>query len=50
MSDRVRKLFDDAMKLSDDERLELAAQLLSSLPADAEDLVQLRLAARIAKR
>ena len=36
MTDRARKLLEDALTLSDDERLELAEQLLTSLPADAE--------------
>lgn len=36
MTDLAHKLLEDAMTLSDDERLDLAEQLLSSLPADAE--------------
>jgi putative addiction module component (TIGR02574 family) len=36
MTDRARKLLEDALTLSDGERLDLAEQLLSSLPADAE--------------
>ena len=41
MTDRARKLLQDAMALSEDERLDLAEQLLSSLPADAEWLAEL---------
>ena len=36
MTDRARKLLEDAMTLSEDERLDLAEQLLSSLPEDQE--------------
>ena len=32
MTDRARKLLEDAMTLSEDERLDLAEQLMSSLP------------------
>jgi putative addiction module component (TIGR02574 family) len=46
MTDRARKLFEDALTLSDDERLDLAEQLLSSLPADAESLAELERRAR----
>jgi len=46
MTGRARKLLDDAMTLSDDERLELAEQLLSSLPADTEWLDELERRAR----
>jgi putative addiction module component (TIGR02574 family) len=46
MTDRARKVFNDAMTLSDDERLDLADQLLSSLPADAEWLGELERRAR----
>ena len=46
MSDRARKLYEDAMTLSDDERLDLADQLLSSLPADEEWLGELERRAR----
>ena len=41
MTDRARKLFEDALALSDDERIDLAEQPLSSLPADAEWLAEL---------
>jgi putative addiction module component (TIGR02574 family) len=41
MSDRARRLLEDALTLSDDERLDLAEQLLSSLPADVEALAEL---------
>ena len=46
MTDRARKLLDEAMTLSDDERLDLAEQLLSSLPPDAEWLAELERRAR----
>ena len=46
MTDRARKLLEDAMALSDDERLDLAEHLLSSLPADAEWLAELERRAR----
>jgi putative addiction module component (TIGR02574 family) len=46
MTDLARKLLADAMALSDDERLELAEQLLSSLPADAEWFGELERRAR----
>jgi hypothetical protein len=36
MTGRARKVLEEALSLSEDERLELAAQLLSSLPADRE--------------
>ena len=45
MTDRGRKFLEDAM-LSDDERLDLAEQLLSSLPADQEWLAELERRAR----
>jgi putative addiction module component (TIGR02574 family) len=46
MTDRARKLLEDALTLSDDERLDLAEQLLSSLPADEEGLAELERRAR----
>jgi putative addiction module component (TIGR02574 family) len=46
MTDHARKLFEDAMTLSDDERRDLAEQLLSSLPADAALLDELERRAR----
>jgi putative addiction module component (TIGR02574 family) len=46
MTDRARKLLEDAMTLSDDERLDLADQLLSSLPSDAEWFAELERRAR----
>jgi uncharacterized tellurite resistance protein B-like protein len=46
MTDRARKLFEDAMTLSDDERIDLTEQLLSILPADAEWLGELERRAR----
>ena len=46
MTDRARKLLQDALTLSDDERRDLAEQLMSSLPADAEWLAELERRAR----
>jgi len=46
MTDRARKLLEDALTLSDDERLDLAEQLLSSLPSDVESLAELERRAR----
>lgn len=46
MTDRARRVLEDALSLSDDERLDLAEQLLSSLPADAEWLAELERRAR----
>jgi putative addiction module component (TIGR02574 family) len=46
MTDRARKLLEDAMTLSEDERLDLAEQLLSSLPEDQEWLAELEGRAR----
>jgi putative addiction module component (TIGR02574 family) len=41
MTDRARKLLEDALALPDEERLDLAEQLLSSVPADTEWLAEL---------
>lgn len=46
MTDRALKVLEDAMSLSDDERLDLADQLLSSLPVDAEWMAELERRAR----
>jgi putative addiction module component (TIGR02574 family) len=46
MTDRARKLLEDAMALSEDERLDLAEQLMSSLPMDGEWLAELERRAR----
>lgn len=46
MTDRARKLLEDAMALSEDERLDLEEQLLTSLPADAEWVAELERRAR----
>ena len=46
MTERARKLLEDAMSLSDDERLDLAEQLMSSLPADPEWMAELERRAR----
>jgi putative addiction module component (TIGR02574 family) len=46
MNDRARKLLEDALALPEDERLDLADKLLSSLPADAEWLAELERRAR----
>jgi putative addiction module component (TIGR02574 family) len=42
----ARKILEDALALSDDERLDLAEQFLSSLPADVEWLAELERRAR----
>ena len=46
MTDRARKLLEDALTLTDDERFDLAEQLMSSLPADEEALAELERRAR----
>ena len=47
MNDRAHKVLEDALTLSDDERLDLADQLLlSSLPPDTEWLAELERRAR----
>src|SRR5512139_1597375 len=46
MTDRDRKLLEDAMTLSEDERLDRAEQLLSSLPEDQEWLAEFERRAR----
>ena len=46
MTDRARKLLQDALTLSEDERLDLAEQLMSSLPADSEWMAELERRAR----
>jgi len=46
VTDRARKLLEDALTLTDDERFALAEQLLSSLPADAEWFAELERRAR----
>ena len=46
MTNRARQLLEDALTLSDDERLEFAERLMSSLPADAEWLAELERRAR----
>jgi putative addiction module component (TIGR02574 family) len=46
MTERARKLLQDAMSLSEDERLDLAEQLMSSLPADSEWMAELERRAR----
>jgi len=46
MTDRARKVLQDALTLSDDERLDLAEQLISSLPTDTEWLAELERRAR----
>jgi len=46
MTDRARKLLEDAMSLSEDERLDLAEQLLTSLPTDSEWVAELERRAR----
>jgi hypothetical protein len=46
MTARARKILKEAMALSDDERLALAEELLTSLPTDADWLVELERRAR----
>jgi hypothetical protein len=46
MTGRAHKVLEDALKLSDDELLDLAEQLMSSLPSDPEWLVELECRAR----
>jgi putative addiction module component (TIGR02574 family) len=46
MTERARKLLQDAMSLSEDGRLDLAEQLMSSLPADSEWMAELEHRAR----
>lgn len=46
MTDLARKLLQDALTLSEDERLDLAEQLMSSLPADPEWMAELERRAR----
>jgi hypothetical protein len=40
MTNRARQLLEDALTLSDDERVEFAEQLMSSLTVDAEWLAE----------
>jgi hypothetical protein len=46
MTSRARKVLEEALSLPDDERRDLAEQLLSSLPADREWLAELERRAR----
>lgn len=46
MTGRAHKVLEEALSLSEDERLDLAEQLLSSLPADREWLAELERRAR----
>lgn len=46
MTSRAHKVLEDALSLSDDERLDLAEQLLSSLPAARAWLAELERRAR----
>ena len=46
MTDRVRVLLQDALTLSEDERLDLAEQLLTSLPVDTEWMNEIERRAR----
>jgi putative addiction module component (TIGR02574 family) len=46
VTDLARKLLQDALTLSEDERLDLAEQLMSSLPADPEWMAELERRAR----
>jgi hypothetical protein len=46
VTDRARKLLEDALALSEEERQDLAEQLLTSLPEDQEWLAELESRAR----
>jgi putative addiction module component (TIGR02574 family) len=46
MTGRAHRVLEDALSLSDDERLDLTEQLLSSLPVDTEWLAELERRAR----
>ena len=46
MTGRAHKVLEDALSLSEDERLDLAERLLSSLPSDPEWLAELERRAR----
>ena len=46
MTGRAHKVLEEALSLSEDERLDLAEQLLSSLPADRDWLAELERRAR----
>jgi putative addiction module component (TIGR02574 family) len=46
MTGRAHKVLEEALSLSEDERLDLAERLLSSLPADPEWLAELERRAR----
>jgi putative addiction module component (TIGR02574 family) len=50
MTTKVKKLLDDALKLSDKDRAEVAAKLLDSLDSDQEDEIEEEWAAEIMKR
>ena len=50
MTAQVTKVFDDALKLGDNERAELAARLIDSLDSDREQDVEEAWAAEIEKR
>jgi putative addiction module component (TIGR02574 family) len=46
MTSRAHKMLEEALTLSEDERLELVEQILSSLPADREWLAEIERRAR----
>ena len=46
MTGRAHKVLEEALSLSEDERLDLVEQLLSSVPADREWLAELERRAR----
>lgn len=46
MTGRAHKVLEEALALSEDERLDLAERLLSSVPADSEWLAELERRAR----
>jgi putative addiction module component (TIGR02574 family) len=50
MTTRVKRVLDDALKLPEKDRAEVAAKLLDSLDSDAEDEIVAAWAAEIQKR
>jgi len=50
MTAKVKRVLDDALKLSEKDRAAVAAKLLDSLDSDAEDEIEAAWAAEIQKR
>ncbi len=50
MTARVKRVLDDALKLSEKDRAEVAAKLIDSLDAEDEDEIEAAWAAEIQKR